>query len=177
MFQFGKLVIQSTVATLPTSEIAAQAVVNTLEYFTSMPSMAVGLGLVTVAGQCMGAGRPQEAKRYSLELTGISELLVIGTGILIFFSVDTRIPAVGTEPGERANRPPDDGAHYAGEALYLAPGVYHAQRNAGGRRREIQHDRFGGVHVGVPSGAVHDPDPGLWFWRSGRLDRHVCGLV
>lgn len=52
MFQFGKLVIQSTVATLPTSEIAAQAVVNTLEYFTSMPSMAVGLGLVTVAGQC-----------------------------------------------------------------------------------------------------------------------------
>lgn len=53
MFQFGKLVIQSTVATLPTSEIAAQAVVNTLEYFTSMPSMAVGLGLVTVAGQCM----------------------------------------------------------------------------------------------------------------------------
>lgn len=61
MFQFGKLVIQSTVATLPTSEIAAQAVVNTLEYFTSMPSMAVGLGLVTVAGQCLGAGRPKEA--------------------------------------------------------------------------------------------------------------------
>ena len=89
MFQFGKLVIQSTVATLPTSEIAAQAVVNTLEYFTSMPSMAVGLGLVTVAGQCMGAGRPREARRYSLEFTGISELLVLGTGILIFLSVDT----------------------------------------------------------------------------------------
>lgn len=98
MFQFGKLVIQSTVATLPTSEIAAQAVVNTLEYFTSMPSMAVGLGLVTVAGQCMGAGRPQEAKRYSLELTGISELLVIGTGILIFFSVDTVSRLSGLSP-------------------------------------------------------------------------------
>lgn len=88
MFQFGKLVIQSTVATLPTSEIAAQAVITTLEYFTSMPSMAVGLGLVTVAGQCMGAGRPEEARRYSLKLTGISELLVLGTGILIYFSVD-----------------------------------------------------------------------------------------
>lgn len=89
MFQFGKLVIQSTIATLPTSQIAAQAVINTLEYFTSMPSMAVGLGLVTVAGQCMGAGRPQEARRYSLEFTGISELLVLGTGVLIFLSVDT----------------------------------------------------------------------------------------
>ena len=89
MFQFGKLVIQSTVATLPTSEIAAQAVINTLEYFTSMPSMAVGLGLVTVAGQCMGAGRLQEAKRYSLVFTGISEGLVLATGALIFLSVDT----------------------------------------------------------------------------------------
>lgn len=87
MFQLGKLMVQSTVATLPTAQIAAQAVINTLEYFTSMPSMAVGLGLVTVAGQCMGAGRPQEAKRYSILLTIISEALVVGTGVLIFLAV------------------------------------------------------------------------------------------
>lgn len=88
MFQFGKLMVQSTVATLPTAEIAASAVINTLEYFTSMPSMAIGLGLVTVAGQCMGAGRKDEAKHYSILLTGISEVLVILTGVLIFFAVD-----------------------------------------------------------------------------------------
>ena len=106
MFQFGKLVIQSTVATLPTSEIAAQAVVNTLEYFTSMPSMAVGLGLVTVAGQCMGAGRPKEARRYSLEFTGISELLVLGTGVLIFFSVDTvsRLSGLSSDSAQIVHR-------------------------------------------------------------------------
>ena len=89
MFQFGRLMVQSTVATLTTTEIAAQAVVNTLEYFTSMPSMAIGLGLVTVAGQCMGAGRPEEAKHYTWVLTGISEALVILTGIIIFLGVDT----------------------------------------------------------------------------------------
>ena len=106
MFQFGKLVIQSTVATLPTSEIAAQAVVNTLEYFTSMPSMAVGLGLVTVAGQCMGAGRPKEARRYSLEFTGISELLVLGTGVLIFLSVDTvsRLSGLSSDSAQIVHR-------------------------------------------------------------------------
>lgn len=106
MFQFGKLVIQSTVATLPTSEIAAQAVVNTLEYFTSMPSMAVGLGLVTVAGQCMGAGRPKEARRYSLEFTGISELLVLGTGALIFLSVDTvsRLSGLSSDSAQIVHR-------------------------------------------------------------------------
>jgi Na+-driven multidrug efflux pump len=89
MFQLGKLMVQSTVATLPTAEIAAQAVINTLEYFTSMPSMAVGLGLVTVAGQCMGAGKPQEAKHYSIKLTIISECLVLGLGVIILLAADT----------------------------------------------------------------------------------------
>lgn len=89
MFQLGKLMVQSTIATLTTAEIAAQAVINTLEYFTSMPSMAVGLGLVTVAGQCMGAGRPDEAKYYSIRLTIFSEVLVIALGVFILLSADT----------------------------------------------------------------------------------------
>lgn len=88
MFQLGKLMVQSTVATLPTAEIAAQAIINTMEYFTSMPSMAIGLGLVTVAGQCMGAGKPEEAKYYSLKLTIYSEILVLVTGALILVSAD-----------------------------------------------------------------------------------------
>lgn len=106
MFQFGKLMVQSTVATLPTTQIAAQAVINTLEYFTSMPSMAVGLGLVTVAGQCMGAGRPQETKRYSILLTIISEVLVVGTGIIIFFAVGPvcRLSGLGAESTQIVTR-------------------------------------------------------------------------
>lgn len=87
MFQLGKLMVQSTVALLSTAEIAAQAVVNTMEYFTSMPSMAIGLGLVTVAGQCMGAGRPEEAKHYTLWFTVWSEILILLTGIVIFLVV------------------------------------------------------------------------------------------
>jgi len=88
MFQLGRLMVQSTVALLPTAEIAAQAMINTLEYFTSMPSMAIGLGLVTVAGRCMGAGKPEEARHYTILLTLYSELLVILTGILIYLAVN-----------------------------------------------------------------------------------------
>ena len=88
MFQLGRLMVQSTVALLPTAEIAAQAMINTLEYFTSMPSMAIGLGLVTVAGRCMGAGKPEEARYYTILLTLYSELLVILTGILIYLAVN-----------------------------------------------------------------------------------------
>ena len=87
MFQLGRLMVQSTVALLSTAEIAAQAMINTLEYFTSMPSMAIGLGLVTVAGRCMGAGKPEEARIYTVRLTVWSEVLVILTGILIFVAV------------------------------------------------------------------------------------------
>ena len=102
MFQLGKLMVQSTVALLPTAEIAAQAVVNTLEYFTSMPSMAIGMGLVTVAGQCIGAGKPEEARHYSILLTVYSEILVILTGVLIFLTVDAVCDLSGLSPDSAA---------------------------------------------------------------------------
>ena len=72
LFQLGRLLVQSTVSTLGTTVIAAQAMTGTLELLQSIPSMAIGLGLVTVAGQCMGAGRPDEARRYIIKLTKLS---------------------------------------------------------------------------------------------------------
>ena len=53
MFQFGKLMVQSTVSTLGTTAIAANAIVAAIELMTSMPSQAVATGLMTVVGQCM----------------------------------------------------------------------------------------------------------------------------
>ncbi len=83
MFQFGKLMVQSTVSILGTTAIAAQAVVATLEMFGSMPAMAIGTGLLTVAGQCIGRGRTDEARRYIKRFTGISEIVVLITGVLL----------------------------------------------------------------------------------------------
>ena len=83
MFQFGKLVVQATVSVLGTTAIAAQAIVVTLESFGVLPGQAIGIGLVTVAGQCMGRGRPDEARQYMLRFTKISTLVVIGTGTLV----------------------------------------------------------------------------------------------
>lgn len=69
MFQFGKLAVQSTVSTLGTTAMAANAVVAAIELMTSMPSQAVATGLMTVVGQCMGAGKPDQAKYYIKKLT------------------------------------------------------------------------------------------------------------
>jgi putative MATE family efflux protein len=70
-FQLGKLIIASTVSTLGTVAISIHALVFTLEFVSSMPSIGIGLGLVTVAGSCMGAGKPLEARRYTIKLTKI----------------------------------------------------------------------------------------------------------
>lgn len=72
MFQLGKLAIQSTVSTLGTTAIAAQAMANVLEALNSHAQVGIGLGMMTIVGQCMGAGRKDEAARYIKRLTGYS---------------------------------------------------------------------------------------------------------
>ena len=57
MFQFGKLVIQSTVSTMGTTAIAAQAMTNIMENVNGVFGVGVGIALMTVAGQSFGAGR------------------------------------------------------------------------------------------------------------------------
>lgn len=83
MFQFGKLAVQSTVSTLGTTAIAAQAIVVTLETFGSMPAQAVGTGLLTVAGQCVGRGQMDEMRRYTRLFTRIALVIVLTTGLLL----------------------------------------------------------------------------------------------
>ena len=87
MFQLGRLAVQSTVSILGTTAIAAQALALTLETFGSMPAQAIGTGLLTVAGQCIGRGQPDEARRYMRRFTRISTGMVLATGILISASV------------------------------------------------------------------------------------------
>lgn len=77
MFQFGKLAIQSTVSTLGTAAIAAQAMTNILESVNGIVGVGIGIGLMTVVGQCMGAGRKEEARFYIVKLTGYAEIGII----------------------------------------------------------------------------------------------------
>jgi putative MATE family efflux protein len=72
MFQFGKLAIQSTVSTMGTVAIAAQAMTNIMENVNGVFGIGVGIGLMTVVGQCLGAGRTEEAKYYIVKLAKIA---------------------------------------------------------------------------------------------------------
>lgn len=84
MFQLGKLVVQSTVSTLGTTAIASNAIVVVLEFLSSMPSQAIGIGLMTVAGHCVGAGRPEQARYYIKKLTAWGALVLLVFNWLVF---------------------------------------------------------------------------------------------
>ena len=77
MFQFGKLAIQSSVSTLGTTAIAAQAMTIILENVNGIGGIGVGIALMTVVGQCIGAGRKEEAKYYIVRLTLYGELIIL----------------------------------------------------------------------------------------------------
>jgi len=99
MFQFGKLAVQSTVSTLGTAAIASNAIISVLELLTSMPSMAIGLGLITVAGQCIGAGRLDEAKKYIKKLTlwSFAALFVVNWAVLALTPAVTSLAGMSAE--------------------------------------------------------------------------------
>jgi putative MATE family efflux protein len=102
MFQFGKLVVQSTVSTLGTAAIAANAVIVVLENTSSMPSTAIGTGMMTVAGQCIGAGRMDEAKGYIKKLTGWGAVVLLFADWLIFALTFPVVKLAGMETAAAA---------------------------------------------------------------------------
>lgn len=87
MFQLGRLLVQRTVTMLGTTAIAAQAVVYTLETCSSMPAMAIGTGLLTVAGQCMGRGDMESTRLYTRKFVGYARLILLGVNIVLCVSV------------------------------------------------------------------------------------------
>lgn len=84
MFQLGKLAIQSTVSTLGTAAIAAQAMTNILENLNGIAAIGVGIGLMTIVGQCLGAGRQDEAVYYIKKLCVIAEVIIIISCLGVF---------------------------------------------------------------------------------------------
>lgn len=76
IFQFGKLTLQSLVSTMGTASIAAYAVASNLVTYLYLPGNALGAGMLTVVGQCVGANRMDEARAYAWRLVLINYCLL-----------------------------------------------------------------------------------------------------
>ncbi len=68
MFQIGKLILLSMIATFGTASIAANAVGNSIAMVGCLTGMAMNIGVVPVISRCVGAGDYQQARFYTHKL-------------------------------------------------------------------------------------------------------------
>ncbi len=88
MFQIGKILVASLIASFGTASITANAVANSASSLVFVPAQAIGLGMITVVGQCVGAGNFKQARRYMLSLTGVAYLFMTSLNILMYFCIN-----------------------------------------------------------------------------------------
>lgn len=98
MFQVGKLIVLSLIASYGTTAVAANAVTATLASFQVFPGASVGLAMLTVVGQCVGAGRKDEADRYAKRLLGAAYAGLIVINLPMAFFAEDVIGLYGLSP-------------------------------------------------------------------------------
>jgi Na+-driven multidrug efflux pump len=86
LFNFGKLLVQTLVAGLGTSAIAANAIIGSIFNIIIVPGMGMSLAILTVVGQCIGAGDYPQAIFYTKKLTLVTYITMIAVNlpVLIF---------------------------------------------------------------------------------------------
>ena len=83
LFQLGKLVLVRMIATFGTVSIAANAVGNSVATIQCLPGSAIGLAMITVVGQCVGAGRYDQARMYIRRLMTQAYLMMSSFNLLL----------------------------------------------------------------------------------------------
>lgn len=89
MFQLGKILVQSLITTFGTYSIAANAVSSNLCQMQIIPGMALGLAMVTVVGQCVGANDYQQAKYYIKKIMKITYISMITLIVVLLLATPT----------------------------------------------------------------------------------------
>lgn len=83
MFQVGKLLVAGLISSFGTAAITANAICNNLGSLSNIPGAAIGLGMVTVVGQCVGARDHTQARRYTKLLVGWTYAVMALTNLAV----------------------------------------------------------------------------------------------
>ena len=78
-FHLGRIMLTSLIATFGIVHTTANGVANTIDYFGCIPSQAIGFAMITVVGQCVGAGDYKQAELYAKKLLKLAYII---SGIL-----------------------------------------------------------------------------------------------
>jgi len=86
MFMIGKLLTQRIFAVFGTAAIAANAIASIINSFSFMPGSAFGIALLTIVGQCVGAGDYQGVKKQTFKIMKIAyiSLFLVSAATYVF---------------------------------------------------------------------------------------------
>jgi putative MATE family efflux protein len=88
MFQLGRLLTQRIFTVFGTVAMAANAISSVVNSFSFMPGQAFAIALLTVVGQCIGAGDYEGAKRYTAKIMKIACLTIFLMSGVVFLFMD-----------------------------------------------------------------------------------------
>jgi putative MATE family efflux protein len=84
MFQIGRLLTQRIFTVFGTAAIAGNAIASVINAFSFMPGMAYGFTLLTVVGQCIGAGDYEGARKNTVKIMKVSYATIFVVNVFIF---------------------------------------------------------------------------------------------
>ena len=86
-FSLGRLIVASMITLFGTSQVSANAVAGNIDRVGIIIGQAMGLAMVTVVGQCIGARDTEQARYYTRKLLGWTYLAQGLTNVLIVIFV------------------------------------------------------------------------------------------
>lgn len=175
IFQIGKLLTTSLIAGFGMAATTANAVTGSIASFQQIPANAIGVAMITVIGQCIGAGETEQALYYlKNDEGGVCLHGPVGNSHDYFCKADLR--NLSSESGDNENNCFSVMLQlcmlYAGASVVLCT----VQCTSRCGRCEIYHDRGDRFHVALPCGHGIYPGTGSGTWRHRRLDRYDHGL-
>ena len=84
IFQLGRVLVVSIIASFGTVQIAANAVANNLDAMGCIAGQAMNLAMITVVGQCRGAGDTDLAEYFAKKMMKITYAATAIVNIIIF---------------------------------------------------------------------------------------------
>ena len=85
MFMVGRILTQRIFPYFGTSAIAANAITSVINSFSFMPGIAFGLAILTITGQCVGAGDYTAAKKQVFKIMKLAYIAMVSLNVIIFF--------------------------------------------------------------------------------------------
>ena len=83
MFQFGKLALARLASTFGTAAMAGHAIANNIISVGNLPGVAVGMAMLTIVGQCIGAGDHTAARHYVKKLMKIAYAIMSSFNLMM----------------------------------------------------------------------------------------------